>query len=298
MTGRMEAILCGVHRRGAEALVGDEVVSVRLSGRLRLAGSPAVGDLVIVSAQSGVLVAEEIMPRRNSLERPVMGGTQVIAANLDAVLILSSVNSPPLRRGFIDRNAAAAEHQGIPVIVAVNKMDLAGPGEAGMVDSLEADCTRAGMGFIRMSCASGAGIVEVKTAVYGRSVVITGPSGAGKTTLVNLLGGSGDLPTGDLNLKTGKGRHTTVAARMILLACGGRLIDTPGLRVFPLSNITPSDLQMCFREIGGLRGGCRFRDCLHAGEPDCAVARAVESGTVSRDRYESYRGLLEEVSRG
>jgi ribosome biogenesis GTPase len=294
----MEAILCGVHRRGAEALVGDDVMTVRLSGRLRLAGSPAVGDIVIVSTQSGVLVADEILPRRNCLERPVMGGTQIIAANLDAVLILSSLNSPPLRRGFIDRNAAAAEHQRIPVIVAVNKMDLAGPGDAVTVESLEADCARAGMGFIRMSCAMGEGIDSVKAAVAGRSVVITGPSGAGKTTLVNLLGGTGDLPTGELNLKTGKGRHTTVAARMILLACGGRLIDTPGLRVFPLSNITPADLQMCFREIGEIRSGCRFRDCLHTGEPGCAVALAVESGAVSRERYESYRGLLEEVSRG
>jgi ribosome biogenesis GTPase len=293
-------LVTAVHGRSIRLLVEGTEVRAVLTGKAYRGEAPAVGDLaeVRLCPDSCNSMIEAILPRRNCLKRPFAGGVQIIAANLDLALVLVSVRNPPLRRGFIDRNAASAIHEGIPVALAVNKMDLAGPEDVLAVDDLERDCGAAGIALFRVSCLSGEGIVELLGALGGRTVVMTGPSGAGKTSMVRALGGPEDVRTGDLNAKTGKGSHTTVAATLRMLPGGIALVDTPGLRAFPVDHIPAYEMQLCFPEFAGFRDSCRFRDCLHHNEPGCSVKEAAASGAVSAERYASYLQLLAEVSGG
>ena len=295
---RMELRVCSVHRREMTVLVDGRETAATVSGKVFLKGTPAAGDIVAVEMRKGKPHVVEMLPRRNCLQRPVLSGMQMIAANIDLAMVLVSLRNPPLRRGFVERSAASATWSGIHVMVLVNKMDLALAEDLDMLARLEIDYGRAGFAFGLASCVTGSGLDAVRQAVSGRSVVMTGPSGSGKTTLIRLRSGRDDLRTGALNDRTGKGRHTTVGARVMSMACGGFLIDTPGLKVLPVSHIPREEMKSCFPEIASLGAACRFRDCLHSGEPGCAVTTAVEDGALSAERYAAYRSLLDEVSRG
>ncbi|NLP04974.1 ribosome small subunit-dependent GTPase A [Candidatus Fermentibacteria bacterium] len=294
----MELRVCSVHRREMTVLVRGRETSATVSGKVFLERPPAAGDIAVVEMEEGKPHVVEILPRRNSLQRPVLSGMQVIAANIDLAMVLVSLRDPPLRRGFVERSAASATWSGLQVMVLVNKVDLAAEDDREMLARLELDCGRAGFAFGLASCVTGTGLDAVRSAVSGRSVVMTGPSGAGKTTLIRILSGRDDLKTGPLSGRTGKGMHTTVGARVMPMACGGFLIDTPGLKVLPVSHIPRGEMKNCFPDIAVLGTACRFRDCLHSGEPGCAVKAAVEEGSLSGERYAAYRSLLEEVSRG
>ncbi len=293
-----EAVIVASYGREVRVLMGGGIVTASVSGRLRLDRFPVTGDRVMVSVTRHGCSVDEVLPRRNSLRRGCTEGTQVLAANVDLLLLLVSVNSPPLHRGFIDRTAAAASFDGIPVTVCLNKIDLAAEEEKAGLDALERDCRAAEMGFLRMSCATGEGVRLAAADLKGRQAVLVGPSGAGKTSFVRALGGPERLKTGDLNARTGKGTHTTVAAVLIPLPGGTAIIDTPGLRVFPLDHIPPTELQFCFKDFAGLQDGCRFRNCMHRNEPGCAVRDAAADGRLSVDRYDSYLQLLGELSGG
>jgi ribosome biogenesis GTPase len=296
----VRGLVVTVHGKFLKILVEGREIRASMAGKTHTGESPSAGDIVEVKLcdTDGCSTVEEIMPRRNSLRRPFPGGVQVIAANIDLAVIVVGVRNPPLRRGFIDRNAASAISGGIPVAVVVNKIDLAGPEDADLLDTLEKDCGMAGIGFFRISCLTGEGLDVLAEGLRGRIVVLTGPSGAGKTSLVKALGGPVDLRTGGLNARTGKGTHTTVAATLVQLPGDVMLVDTPGLRAFPVSHIPPGSMQMCFPEFVRFHDGCRFRDCLHRDEPGCAVKQAVSDGRLSAERYSSYLQLLEEVSGG
>ena len=300
-TNTQIAVLSSVHRRGATVLLNDGTeVDVRVPGRLFRGWSPATGDRVSVTLPpEGGCILEGVEPRRNTLERSVMGGTtQVIAANIDIALVFVSLRDPELRRGFVDRCLAAAAWHSIEPCVAVNKIDLARDGDSLLLADLERDCRRAGATYAGLSCRTGAGTELLRSLLEGRTVVMSGPSGAGKTTLAGILGGRDDLRIGAVSLKTGKGRHTTVGARIVPLGGGTMLIDTPGLRVFPIEQIPPARLQDCFREFEAFTDSCRFRDCAHVSEPGCAVRGASEGGLISVERYASYLELFAELSGG
>ncbi len=293
------SIVSCVNRRGVDVLSGSGEERVHVPGRLLRGWKPAVGDLVDLEEDIHGRAITAVHPRRNALERSSpSGGTQVIAANIDLALIFTSLRDPAFRRGFMDRAAASCEWHSIEACLAVNKTDLAAPGDGDLLALLERDCGRAGMRFAALSCATGAGVPELTALVAGRTVLLTGQSGSGKTTFTSLLGSRSDLRIGAVNLKTGKGRHTTVAARAVPAAGGTVLFDTPGLRVFPIDHIPRFRLQDCFREMRQFSGDCRFRDCLHAGEPGCGVQNAVDAGWISRERYSSYLELLEELPGG
>lgn len=273
---------------------------VRIPGRLFRGWVPATGDRVILDSavgEDGAISLAGVEPRRNTLERATGdGGTQVIAANIDIALVFVSLRDPVLRRGFVDRCLAAAAWHGIESLVAVNKIDLAAEGDDGILRDLELDCARAGAGFAGISCRDGSGTAALRGLLEGRTVVMSGPSGAGKTSLARLLGCRDDLLTGTVSLRTGKGRHTTVGARMVPLGGGTILIDTPGLRVFPIDQIPADRLHECFREFAEHTPFCRFRDCMHSAEPGCGVRAAVERGEISAGRYDSYLELFAELS--
>jgi len=295
----VKGLVMSAHGRTLRVLAGEEEVKATLAGRTFLGDPPAAGDFVEVRlCEDGINTVAEILPRRNSLHRPCPGGIQVIAANLDAVIVLVSLRSPAMKRGFIDRAAAAAFHEGIPVSIVVNKVDLAEPDDLAELESAGADYREAGIPMLCVSCLSGSGVPALAASLTGMTVALTGPSGAGKTSLVKALGGPSGLRTGALSARTGKGVHTTVASVLIRLPGGVTLVDTPGLRAFPVSHIPLHSTQLCFPEFERFRHLCRFRNCLHRDEPGCAVAAAVREGTLSAPRYDSYTQLLAEASGG
>jgi ribosome biogenesis GTPase / thiamine phosphate phosphatase len=295
----MKGLVLSVHGKSVRLLVDGKELRATMSGKAFRGIFPSAGDLAVVTVRKdGCSTLEEILPRRNCLRRPFPGGVQVIAANLDLAIVLVSIIDPPLRRGFIDRNTASALFEGITVVLAVNKMDLAEEEDLRLLDALERDCTDAGIAIFRTSCQTGDGLPAITQLLQGRTVVLTGPSGAGKTSLVKALGGPVDLRTGELNTRTRRGTHTTVAATLVRLPGDVMLVDTPGLRAFPIDHIPADQLQFCFRDFDRFRDDCRFRNCLHRNEPGCAVKQAAGAGALSAERYSSYLQLLAEVSGG
>jgi ribosome biogenesis GTPase len=291
----IRGVIGSTHRRGVTVLVDGVEHWVRFPGRLLRDSGPAAGDLVELEETPGGFAVNGVLPRRNTLERSDQRtGARVIAANIDLAVIFMSIVEPDPRRGFIDRCAASASWRSIPSLIAVNKMDLAGEEGARVLAGLERDYAPAGLPVVGLSCTEGTGTDRLLQAVRGLTVAVAGPSGAGKTTFVSLMGARLDLGTGPVNEKTGKGRHTTVAARLVPAAGGTLLLDTPGLKVFAVDHIPRDMLHSCFGEFRRFEDSCRFRDCMHSAEPGCAVREAVEAGHVPASRYESYLGLLEE----
>jgi len=246
-------------------------------------------------------MVEEILPRKGILQRTSpTGQSQIIAANVDRVLAVVALVEPELRPGFLDRVLAAAEWRSLEASIVVNKIDLASRQEdQDLLKAVERDYGPGGAGYpvFPVSCRTGSGLDEFMAHIRGLTVVMAGPSGAGKTSLAMHFNPDLELRIGQVNVKTTKGRHTTVSARLVPLAGGTSLIDTPGLRMFSIEHIPPADLKNCFPEFGRVDGFCQFSDCMHVSEPGCAVTRGCEAGTVPASRLAAYRAFVEEVKR-
>jgi len=238
---------------------------------------------------------EEILKRKGCLERTSpLGKRQVLAANIDLVLVVASIASPPLRRGFLDRALASAEWNRLPTAIVLNKIDLAGEADAADTEEIRRIYAGiAGYSIIETSTVTGQGIPQFKDMIHGKTVVLAGISASGKTSLIRAINPSLELRIGAVNEKTTKGKHTTVSARLITLEKDTFLMDTPGLRAFSVDHIPRSQLKFCFREFMD-HGDCRFGDCLHESEPECAVLKAVADGKIDPDRHSSYLKLLHE----
>jgi ribosome biogenesis GTPase len=239
----------------------------------------AVGDQVQVNGNQVTAIA----PRRTVLSRPDPSNPQaekVLAANVDNVIIVSSVGTPAFRAGLIDRVLIAVEHGGAAPIICVNKIELRT--EADDLSPLQW-CRDLGTRVIETSCVTGEGLLELRAAIRGRMCVFTGHSGVGKSSLINALFPDLNLTTGELGKK---GRHTTTSSCLHEDVDGTRVIDTPGIREFGLWRVGPQELRQYFPEFRELAQGCRFNDCTHTHEPECAVKEAAPS------RYERYLRLL------
>lgn len=250
----------------------------------------AVGDEVRIepSGPRDWAIAE-VFPRRNQIGRRSVHkrAEQVIAANLDQVITVFAAAFPAPKWGLLDRYLAECESSSLPVLVCISKADLA---EDGLMDENLAEYSRLGYPVIRTSAESGEGIAEFRNSLRGRVSVLVGKSGVGKTSLMNALEPGLGLRTKEVGGATGKGKHTTTHLQMHPLACGGAVIDTPGMREFGLVVEEPMD--WLFREFRPFLSSCRFgSDCAHDREPGCAVKAAVEKGEVSLRRYESYLKL-------
>lgn len=239
---------------------------------------------------------EGVEPRRSAFSRRAPGRRaeeQVIAANLDQVVLVSSVADPPFSAGLADRVFCQAEHAGLPARLVLNKVDLTGEGgAAGILD----DYARAGVPGHALSARRGGSALDaLGDACRGRRSLFVGHSGVGKSTLLNALVPDLALLEGAVNDKTGKGRHTTTAAVLVRPDAGFELIDTPGVRTFGLWGIEAASLDDAYHEFRPLLGNCRFRDCTHRTEPGCAVRAGSEDGRIAPSRYASYVKILGEL---
>jgi ribosome biogenesis GTPase len=286
-----------------EVLLDDQAtIQASLRGRLKLeqrTGDRVVaGDRVILLPQSDASwTIEDVEPRTTELARRAPGRgahhrAKILVANVDQVAIVFAAARPEPHLRMLDRFLVQAESNHLAAFIIVNKTDLV-PAE--QVDALFGRYERAGYAVLRTSTVLGTGIDAVRDRLCHRESVLAGPSGAGKSSLLNTIEPGLGLRIGEVSSAVGKGRHTTVTAVLIPLACGGFVADTPGLRELALWDIDVDELDRCFPEFAPFLPLCRFgSSCTHTHEPDCAVRDAVAAGAVDRERYDSYAKLFAE----
>ena len=300
-------------RRADGSLRRDTAQAAERRGKL------AVGDRVRLDADergAGAWAIAEILPRRSKLARRSPGGAygeRVVVANVDQVVVVFAAARPEPHPRMLDRFLVVAEANGVGARVVINKAELAGGGDPAAGEALVrerfADYPAAGYPLHVTSVAGRHGLGALREALAARTSALTGPSGVGKSSLMNALYPGLDLRVGAISDSVNKGRHTTVGALLHPLptvpgvAGGSRGPDgfgvyTPGLREVGLWGVPADELDQYYPEFSPLLDECRFADCAHGAEPECAVRAAVEAGTVSRARYESYRKLREEIEEG
>ena len=281
-TGRIIKSLSGFYDVQTE----KKVITCRARGSMRRSGmSPLVGDMVDISVEKGKGMVEKIHPRKNCFVRPAV-------ANLDLLVVFAANVNPVTEPFLIDRVAAIAGDQEVPVCICVNKCDM-DPAE-----DLTAIYRQAGYTVIQTSAETGLGVEELRNVLSGKFCAFTGNSGVGKSSILNALSPELRLPVGEVSEKLGRGRHTT--RHVQLYAIGDALIaDTPGFSSFDTDQmevILKENLQYAFPEFGKYIGTCQFRDCSHRKEPGCAVTAALAAGEIGKSRYESYLKLYEKAA--
>lgn len=283
-------------------------VEASLRGRLKQgSGRVVIGDRVTVASQGGADVAsgaaapavqswtiESVEDRTSEVVRRGRGGRvpKPLAANLDRVFVVVSVIEPPANTDLIDRLLVLVESSGMRPVLVLNKLDVEGAPD--IARDLAQLYEGIGYDTLPVSALSREGLEALEAELCRGASALIGPSGVGKSTLLNAIDPSLELRTGALSGKGGTGRHTTVSSRLIGLECGGFVADTPGFSDVALWGVAPEDVAACFPEFEARAEPCRFRGCTHVQEPDCGVREAVEEGRIPRSRYESYRTLRQE----
>ncbi|QJB34753.1 ribosome small subunit-dependent GTPase A [Chitinophaga oryzae] len=263
----------------------------------------AVGDVVEIvpddsdaSAKNAMIT--EIGERRNYIVRSSPHGRNkkhIIAANLDQAMLIGTIREPRTSQGFIDRFLVTAAAYHIPAVLVFNKKDIYRPKEMELFEAMEALYTDIGYPVKLISATEKEGIDEIRAILKGKTTLMSGHSGVGKSSLINDLIPGLDLRTTAVSGWSGKGLHTTTFAEMYDLPDGGCLIDTPGVREFGIVDIDKAELSHYFLEMQPYLSQCQFNNCLHINEPGCAVKEAVEAGEIDPDRYVSYATILETI---
>jgi ribosome biogenesis GTPase len=246
----------------------------------------AAGDVVWFrpeGKQEGII--ERIEPRRGVVSRTVRGRQHVLVANVDQLIIVTSAAEPRLKPNLIDRLLVTAEKGGIRPLICINKIDLVEPAHLVPLAGVYAQL---GYEVLLVSAVKGIGIARLRDWLAGEESVVTGQSGVGKSSLLNAVEPGLHLRVQAVSEETQKGRHTTTTAELIPLSFGGYVVDTPGIRQFQLWDVIPEEVAGFFRDLRPYVSRCRFPDCTHTHEDDCAVKDAVADGWIDARRYESY----------
>lgn len=300
------------NRRGILIKKNPPIYTVRADGEntactlpARFTADLAAGDEVIFQNIHGKGIILERLERRNALVRRaarprpgVYDQPQTLAANLDLLVAVLAAANPAPKWNWLDRCLVSAEAEGIPALVCMNKMDLAGQGRSSARRDLQTvldEYRQVGYPVLEISTLTGQGLDDLRAALAGKTAALAGQSGTGKSSLLNALLPELGLRTGQVSDYNGKGRHTTTGAELFPMPGGGMLMDTPGLREFGLWGFEEEDLAYYFPEMRTFLGSCRFgASCRHNDEPGCAVRRAVTRGEISPYRYRSYLYLTQE----
>lgn len=301
MAEAQEAVVTAVFGPLVRVQIGDENLVVPFRRKLvwhqdsedrRL----VVGDRVIVHREKGGAVVAEVLPRKTTLTRKSPGEDRprVIAANVDQAVVVLAAKLPEPNPRLLDRLLVACHHAGILPLVCINKVDQG----TELVEPWLSDYQDAGYEVYLTSARTARGMGNLKRALAGKTTLFCGPSGVGKSALLNAIHPGYRLQEGSISDATGKGRHTTTTAQLLPLPGGGFVVDTPGIREFGLWDLKPEKLTECFPDIASWAASCAFSNCSHDREPGCQVRRAVEDGKLSSRRYTSFLKLRSELAAG
>jgi ribosome biogenesis GTPase len=283
-----------------------DTFNARILGKFKIDGitstNPvAVGDEVEIETENeieGSVTITEIYGRKNYITRISPANKHqhhIIASNLDQTLLFATLKEPKTSQGFIDRFLVAAEMYHIPAIIVFNKADIFKNKEEEKYAELKAMYEAIGYTIKKVSVQTGEGIEELSAMLKDKVTLLSGHSGVGKSSFLNKLFPAMNLKTQDVSGWSGKGLHTTTFAEMFDLPGGGKVIDTPGIRELGLVDITRQELSHYFPEMRALINDCQFNNCLHAEEPSCAIKKAVNNGSITEERYISYRNILDSI---
>lgn len=300
----MERTFSGVVVRATGSWYGvlhdGGTVRCRIRGRLRLKGVRSTNPVVVgdrvecLTDEHGDHVITGIAPRRNYVIRRASNlskESHIIAANIDQALLMVTLRHPETAPEFVDRFLVTCEAYKIPVTILLSKTDLQDPEALAQFRSVYE-----GIGYrvLEVSAQTGTGVEAVRELLAGRTTLVSGNSGVGKSTLIRAIDPGLDIRTGEISESHHKGRHTTTFSTMYPLAGGGAVIDTPGIKGFGLLDIDDAELWHYFPEMMRIGQQCRFYNCTHTHEPGCAVVEAVRDGEIALARYESYLKMLDD----
>ena len=272
-----------------DVAAGEAIYRCRAKGIFRNQKiKPLVGDQVEIEIldekdQEGSLT--EILPRSNELIRPA-------AANVDQALVVFAAKKPKPNYSLLDRFLMTMEKQGVPVIVCFNKKDLIKDQELELLDQAYEHC---GHQVVFISVKEEEGIEEIRKLIAGKTTVLAGPSGVGKSSLMNLLHPDANMETGSVSKKIHRGRHTTRHTELIMVEEDTFVLDTPGFSSLFIDRFEEDEIKEYFQEFAPYESQCRFQGCSHTHEPDCAVKQALEEGRISRIRYDDYVSIYNEI---
>lgn len=286
-----------------------EIYNARIKGIFKIDGitstNPvAVGDKVVIeedteSERSAMIT--EILPRENYIARVSPHNKNqhhIVSSNLDQTLLFATLKDPKTSNGFIDRFLVSAEAFHVPAILVFNKSDLYKKKELETLEKWRKVYTAIGYTIVVLSLETGEGLPELQNLLKNKTTLISGHSGVGKSTFINKILPEKNIKTQDVSGWSGKGMHTTTFAEMYDIEGNGKIIDTPGIREFGLIDVPPAELSHYFPEMRALLHGCRFNNCLHVNEPNCAVKKElINDGAISEMRYISYLSILDSIEK-
>jgi ribosome biogenesis GTPase len=259
----------------------------------------AVGDWVdfeIESDAQNTALIDQILPRHNYINRQSPRHKHqhhIVAANLDQTVLVVTIREPRTSQGFIDRFLVAAEMYHVKPVLVFNKSDLYRAKELQLFEALRDMYQPIGYPVLLVSAEKQEGLAELNTVLKDKTTLLSGHSGVGKSSLLNVLFPGMNRKTQDVSGWSGKGQHTTTFAEMFDLPQGGKIIDTPGMREFGIVDLSKQELSHYFPEMKNRIQNCQFNNCLHSNEPGCAIKDAVNQGLIHEDRYVSYRTILD-----
>jgi len=283
-------------------LPNASVIQCRIKGKFRLEGikhtNPiAVGDVVNIEMEKGQVdgIITNIHSRKNYIIRKssnLSKQTHIIAANMDQAMIVASLIQPATSLGFIDRFLATAEAYHIPAIIVFNKSDLYDSVLLQIAKATIQQYRKIGYQVLLCSAKQQQNLGDLQMILKDKTTLVSGHSGVGKSTLLNAIEPNLHLKTGEISSYSNKGKHTTTFAQLFPLSFGGNIIDTPGIKELGVVDFDKKLISHYFKEMKPLIGLCKFNDCVHVNEPNCAVINAITLGAISKERYASYLSIL------